>query len=90
MMMPPYGIWFLFMRAANFGPEPAIASERSVRPVAYRPALSDDSAAVNTTTWITSPAWEMPMPEKKVTNGDSFDEYAVYGSTRAMRMTEPT
>ncbi len=77
------------MRAANFGPEPATARERSVRPVAYSPAFSDDSAAVSTTTWITSPAWGMPMPEKNVTNGDSLEEYAVYGSTSAINVTEP-
>ena len=74
MMMPPYGTWCLFMRAANFGPEPATASERRVRPVEYSPAFRDDSAAVSTTTWITSPACGMPMPEKNVTNGDSLEE----------------
>ena len=62
------------MRAANFGPDPATASERRVRPVEYRPALSEESAAVRTTTWITSPACGMPMPEKNVTNGDSLEE----------------
>ena len=48
-----------------------------MRPVEYRPALSELRAAVSTTTWMMSPACGMPMPEKKVTNGDSLDEYAV-------------
>ena len=48
--------------------------ERSVRPVAYRPALREDKAAVRTTTCMMSPAWGTPMPEKNVVKGDSFDE----------------
>ena len=78
------------MRVAKRGPEPATAKERSVRPVAYRPALSEESAAVRTTTWITLPACGTPIPLKKVTKGDSSVEYAVYGRTTAMSATAPT
>ena len=73
-MMPPAGTLFLLRRAAKRGPSPTSAIERSVRPVAYRPALSEDRAAVRTTTCMMSPAWGTPMPEKNVVKGDSFDE----------------
>ena len=74
MMMPPEGTWFLLRREAKRGPSPTSAIERSVRPVAYKPAFREDKAAVKTTTCMMSPAWGTPMPEKNVVKGESSDE----------------
>ena len=67
--MPPYGTPALFMRAANWGAEPAIAIDRRMRPVEYRPAFSEDSAAVSTTMFMIASTPSTPIEPKKVTKG---------------------
>ncbi len=78
------------MRAVNFGAEPAMAIERRMRPVEYRPEFSEDIAAVSTTRFITSPAAGTPIFDRTVTNGLWSAEYTEPGSSRASSTTEPT
>ena len=67
-----------------------MAMECTIRPVEYRPALSEDSAAVITTSCMMGPMPSIPMELKNVTNGDSSAEYAVYGSSSVSSRMEPT
>ena len=48
-----------------------------MRPVEYKPELQDESAAVMTTTFITSPIQVKPMDPNAVTKGDSPALYIV-------------
>ena len=43
--------------------------ERRMRPVEYRPAFSEDSAAVSTTRFMIASTPSTPMEPKNVTNG---------------------
>ena len=61
----------------NFGAEPATPIEWRIRPVEYRPAFSEEAAAVITTSCIIGAVPSMPIASKKVTNGDSASLYAV-------------
>src|SRR5919108_2001797 len=79
--MPPYGTWLRLMTPVNFGAEPDIAMERRMRPVEYRPELSEDMAAVITTRFMTPPAAGMPMLDSTVTNGLSPALYDDQGSS---------
>ncbi len=72
--MPPYGTWLRFIFAVNRGAEPAIAMERRMRPVEYRPEFRDDMAAVRTTRFMTSPAPWTPIFDRTVTKGLSSAE----------------
>ncbi len=67
--MPPYGTPLRFTRPANEGAEPVCAMECRMRPVEYRPALSEDSAAVSTTRFTNASTPSTPTWEKNVTNG---------------------
>src|SRR6478609_1124089 len=79
--MPPYGTWLRLITPVNLGAEPDIAMERRMRPVEYRPELSEDMAAVSTTRFITPPAAGMPMLDRTVTKGLSPDVYLFQGSS---------
>ena len=46
-----------------------MAIECRIRPVEYRPALSDDSAAVSTTMFMIASTPSTPIEPKNVTNG---------------------
>ena len=61
-----------------------------MRPVEYRPELSEDMAAVSTTRFITPPAAGMPMLDSTVTKGLSPALYLFHGSSIDSRRTEPT
>ncbi len=74
----------------NFGAEPDIAMERRMRPVEYRPELSEDMAAVRTTRFMMPPAAGTPMLESTVTKGLSPALYDDQGSSIESRTTEPT
>src|SRR5690242_16493035 len=67
--IPPQGTPALFILPANLGAEPARAIEWRIRPVEYRPALSDDSAAVSTTMFMIASTPVQPIDPKNVTNG---------------------
>ncbi len=55
----------------NFGAEPKYPSSGGYGPVEYRPAFSEEAAAVLTTSQIIGAVPSMPIASKKVTNGDS-------------------
>src|SRR5689334_7577261 len=86
----PYGTWLRLITDVNRGAEPDIAMERRMRPVEYRPELSEDMAAVRTTRFITPPAAGMPMLDRTVTKGLSLPVYLFQGSSIDSRSTEPT
>jgi hypothetical protein len=78
------------MTPVNFGADPAIAMERRMRPVEYRPELSEDIAAVSTTRFMMPPAAGTPMLESTVTKGLSPALYDDQGSSMDSSTTEPT
>jgi hypothetical protein len=88
--IPVNGTTRLVICAVNFGALPFKHIDRGMRPVEYGPAFTLDNAAVNTTTFMMSPAAGMPMLEKNLTKKLVTCPYAVCGSKRASRISDPT
>ena len=72
---------------------PAIAIERSTRPVEYRPEFIELATAEISTTLMMSAMWTPPMwnPTRSstVTNGDSPFLYWSVGSSSVIRVIVP-
>ncbi len=88
--IPVNGTTRLVICAVNFGALPFKHIDRGMRPVECRPAFTLDNAAVNTTTFMMPPAAGMPMLEKNLTKKLVTCPYAVCGSKRASRISDPT
>ena len=69
--IPATGTPDLETLVANWGAEPATPMECRMRPVEYRPAFSEEAAAVITTSCIIGAVPATPILSKKVTKGDS-------------------
>ena len=67
--IPPNGTPLRLILPAKRGAEPASDIDRSMRPVEYKPALSEDNAAVSTTRFMITSTPSTPIVAKKVTNG---------------------
>ncbi|MNR68547.1 hypothetical protein D3C85_1931760 [compost metagenome] len=59
----------MLIRLNSFGADPPMASDLNTRPVAYKPELRLESAAVITTMFIMEPIPGIPSASKKVTKG---------------------
>ncbi|MNR43180.1 hypothetical protein D3C85_1617820 [compost metagenome] len=88
--MAAYGTWLLDIRVSHSGACPLLAMVRKIRPIEYRPELQEDSAAVMTIMFMTSPIQPRPIWPNTVTNGEVPATYWSDGSSIASSVTEPT
>ena len=88
--MAAYGTWRLDILVSHCGAWPLLAMVRKIRPIEYRPELQEDSAAVMTIMFMTSPIQPRPIWPKTVTNGEVPALYWSEGSSMASSVTEPT
>ena len=81
--MAAYGTWRVDILVSHCGACPLLAMVRKIRPIEYRPELQEDSAAVMTIMFMTSPIQARPIWPNTVTNGDAPALYWSEGSSMA-------